>query len=82
MKETRERRHILKYYYQKIKETLRETQAMSPPDGFLEGAEECNEDLKNKRYPVLIAGKALHRGNMYVDLFGLWIGPFKQDHRK
>ena len=68
LKQTRDRRHILKNYYQKIKEALRETQAICPPDGFLEGAEECIEDLENKKYPVLIAGKALHSSDIHVDI--------------
>ncbi|KAJ7392760.1 hypothetical protein OS493_010415 [Desmophyllum pertusum] len=57
VEQTRDRRHILKEYYSKVKEILQETRAISreEKDDFLTGAEECIEDLKNKRYTVLIA---------------------------
>ncbi|KAJ7392765.1 hypothetical protein OS493_010420 [Desmophyllum pertusum] len=59
LKQTRDRRHILKEYYLKVKDILQETRAISrqEKDDFLTGAKECIEDLKNKRYTVLIAGE-------------------------
>ena len=62
LKQTQDRRHVLNQYYLKIKEVLQETQAIRLEEkaDFLAGAKECNEDLENNKYTVLIAGKTLN----------------------
>ena len=59
LKQTRKRRHVLKDYYSKIKEILSDTQGISLQEeaDFLNRAEKCNKDLKNKKFTVLVAGK-------------------------
>ena len=62
LKQTQDRRHVLNKYYLKIKEVLQETQAIRLEEkaDFLAGAKECNEDLENNKYTVLIAGRTLN----------------------
>ena len=57
--QTRERRHVLKDYYSKIKKVLSDTQGISLQEeaDFVNRAKKCNKDLKNKKFTVLIAGK-------------------------
>ena len=59
LKQTRERRHVLKDHYSKIKEVLSDTQGISLEEkaDFLNRTEKCNKDLKNKKFTVLVAGK-------------------------
>ena len=59
LKQTRKRRHVLKDDYSKIKEVLSDTQGISLQEeaDFLNRAEKCNKDLKNKKFTVLVAGK-------------------------
>ncbi|KAL9963715.1 hypothetical protein ACROYT_G027249 [Oculina patagonica] len=59
LEQTRDRRHILKEYYERVKDILQETAAITREEKkeFLSGAKECIADLKNKRYTVLIAGE-------------------------
>lgn len=61
--QTREQRCILQQNYEKIKDVLQETQAISSQekDYFLAAAEERTKDIENKRFIVLIAGKNLSR---------------------
>ena len=57
--QTRERRHVLKEYYSKIKKVLSDAQGISLQEeaDFVNRAKKCNKDLKNKKFTVLIAGK-------------------------
>ena len=59
LEQTRDRRHVLKEYYEKVKDILQGTTAISREEkrDFLSGAEKCIADLKSKRYTLLIAGK-------------------------
>ena len=60
LEQTRERRHVLKKYYSKIKKVLSDTQGISLQEeagDFLNRAEKYNKDLKNKKFIVLVAGK-------------------------
>ena len=59
---TRGQRHVLNHYCVKIKKVLQATQAICPQKkaDFLAGAETFNEDLENRKYTILIAGKDLH----------------------
>ena len=61
LEQTRNRRHILKLYYEKIKMVLQNSGAMCPQEkaDFLKRAEECITDLENRKYSVLIAGKTV-----------------------
>ena len=81
LKQTQDRRHVLNQYYVKIKEVLQETQAVRPEEkaDFLAGAKECNEDLENNKYTVLVAGKTLNYRysimSISVDLISLKFEP-------
>ena len=59
LKQTRKRRHFLKDYYSKIKEVLSDKREISLEEeaDFVNRAEKCNEDLKKKKFVVLVAGK-------------------------
>ena len=59
MKHARGRRRMLKQYYEKVNKILQDTGAISREElkEFLDGAENYNADLENKRYTILIAGK-------------------------
>jgi len=59
LNETRERRHVLKDYYSKIKEVLSDTQEISleVEADLVNRAEKCNKDLKKKKFTFLVAGK-------------------------
>ena len=50
---------MLKQYYEKVNKILQDTGAISREElkEFLDGAENYNADLENKRYTILIAGK-------------------------
>ena len=60
LEQTRDRRHMLKEYYEELKKVLHETTAISQTEQkeFVAGAEQCIADLENKRYTILIAGKS------------------------
>ena len=59
MEQTRDRRHMLKEYYQEVKDILQQTSAITQTEQeeFLDRAEQYIADLENKRYTILIAGK-------------------------
>ena len=59
LEHTRNRRHILKRYYEKMKTVFQEASVMCPQEkaDFLQMAEECITYLENRKYSVLIAGK-------------------------
>ena len=61
LKQTRKRRRVLKHSYSKIKKVLSDTQGISLQEeaDFLNRAEKCNKDLKNKKFTVLVAGKQI-----------------------
>ena len=61
LEHTRNRRHILKRYYEKMKTVLQEASVMCPQEkaDFLLRAEECITDLDMRKYSVLIAGKTI-----------------------
>ena len=58
---TRNRRHILKLYYEKTKTVLQKADAMCPQEkADLQMVEDCITDLEHRKYPVLIAGKTIN----------------------
>ena len=59
LKQTRERRRVLKYYYSKIKEVLSDKREISLEEeaDFVNRGKKCNKDLKKKKFIVLVAGK-------------------------
>ena len=59
LEQTRERRHVLKKYYSKIKKVLSDTQEISLQEeaDFVKRAKKCNKDLNTKKFTVLVAGK-------------------------
>ena len=61
LNETRERRHVLKKYYSKIKKVLSDTQeiALQEQADFVNRAKACKKDLKKKKFTVLVAGKQI-----------------------
>ena len=83
--QTREQRCILQQNYEKIKEVLQETQAISSQerDDFLAAAEERIKDLENKRFIVLIAGKNLSRAGktLYTDYQPFNLSQGKRIHK-
>lgn len=59
LKQSRDRRHILKDYYLKVKDVLQETPAKSEKeqDDFPDKAEKYIAELEKERCAVFIAGK-------------------------
>jgi len=82
LKQTQDRRHVLNQYYLKIKEVLQKTQAIRLEEkaDFLAGAKECNEDLENNKYTVLIAGKALNYRYSVLRISVALISPKLEPH--
>ena len=59
LKQTRKRRRVLKDYCSKIEEVLSDKREISLEEeaDFLNRAKNCNKDLKEKKFIVLVAGK-------------------------
>lgn len=70
LEQTRNRRHILKQYYEKIKTVLEKADTMCPQENadFLQRVEECITDLEKRKYSVLIAGKTIDSNCVHVEL--------------
>ena len=81
LEQTRERRHVLKKYYSKIKTVLSDTQEISLQEeaDFVKRAEKCNKDLKTKKFTVLVAGK-LSVTDLRVSFFPMFTHGFEDYH--